>query len=462
MRKMTATASGAALVLLSGALLIGGSARAQTASVLQASGGQAAAQPGGAVAGAQQNAPVALTLRSAIEMALRNSRDIQVAKLQASLAEHASMVSKAEFLPNLYAGSGAGYTYGIPETPGGRAPSVFSVTYTEQVFNEPLKGQGKELEEQARSQKIVLQDVKSSVIARTAMAYLELAKVRHSLELLRGEQESAGKILQVTQERQGEGYELPVEVTKAQLTKAQVVQRILQLEGRDDELETFLRGQLGLGDEQAIEVTPEELPGEAEQEGANLVAMAMLNNAGLLLAESDVRAKEVRLKGEKRGYLPTLELVSTYSRLAEFNNYLDYFKKFQPNNFNAGVQIQVPLFSARTKESIGLAQINLQTAQATLASKKTQVSAEVRQKTRLLRERDAAKEVARLELQLAQQNIAVLQQQFAEGKVNLRDVERARLDENDKWMGYLDANFQRQQAQLDLLRTAGELDKVWQ
>ena len=462
MRQMIATASSAALALLSGALLMGGSALAQTAAVLQASGGQAVAQPARAAAGEQQSAPVALTLRGAIEMALRNSRDIQVAKLQASLAEHATMVSKAEFLPDLYAGSGAGYTYGIPETPGGRAPSVFNVTYTQQVFNEPLKGQGKELEEQARSQKIVLQDVKNSVIARTAMAYLELAKVRHSLELLRGEQESADKILQVTQERAGEGYELPVEVTRAQLTKAQVTQRILQLEGREDELETFLRGQLALGDEQAIEVTPEELPGEAEQEGANLVAMAMQNNAGLLLAESDVRAKEFRLRGEKRGYFPTLELVSTYSRLANFNNYLDFFKKFQPNNFNAGVQIQVPLFSARTKQAIGLAQINLQTAQATLASKKTQVSAEVRQKTRLLRERDAAKEVARLELQLAEQNIAVLQQQFSEGKVNLRDVEKARLDENDKWMGYLDANFQRQQAQLDLLRTAGELDKVWQ
>jgi len=455
MGKIKTTASGAALVLLSGALLIGGSAQAQTASVIQAPDDKAAA-------GEQQSAPVALTLRSAVETALRNSRDIQVAKLQASLAEHASMVSKAEFLPNLYAGSGAGYTYGIPETPGGRAPSVFNVTYTEQVFNEPLKGQGKELEEQARSQKIVLRDVKNSVIARTAMAYLELAKVRHSLELLRGEQESADKILQVTQEREGEGYELPVEVTRAQLTKAQVTQRILQLEGREDELETFLRGQLALGDEQAIEVTPEELPGEAEQEGANLVAMAMQNNAGLMLAESDVRAKEFRLKGEKRGYFPTLELVSTYSRLANFNNYADYFKKFQPNNFNAGVQIQVPLFSARMKQAIGLAQINLQAAQATLASKKTQVSAEVRQRTKLLRERDAAKEVARLELQLAQQNIAVLQQQFSEGKVNLRDVEKARLDENDKWMGYLDANFQRQQAQLDLLRTAGELEKVWQ
>ncbi len=463
MRKTLAAVTGVALALGLGALLAGGAASAQTAAVLQA---PAAAQPAGtsAAVGAPQGqgVPVALTLKSAIEMALRNSKDIQVAKLQASVAEHASQVSKAEFLPNLYAGSGAGYTYGIPETPGGRAPSLFNFTYTEQVYNEPLKGQGKELEEQARSQRIVLEDVKNGVILRTAMAYLELGKVRHSLELLRAEQESADKILQVTEERQGEGYELPVEVTKAELTKAQVTQRILQLEGREDELEVFLQGQLGLEQEQATEVTPEELPGEAEQEGANLVAMAMHNNAGLMLAESDVRAKEFRLKGEKRGNLPTIEAVSTYSLLASFNNYSEFYKKFQRNNFNAGVQVQVPLFSAKTREDIGLAQINLQASQATLASKKTQVGAEVRQKTRHLRERDAAKEVARLELQLAQQNIGVLQTQYTEGKVNLRELERARLDENEKWMAFLDANFQRQQAQLDLLRTAGELDKVWQ
>ncbi len=464
MRKITRVGSRAGLAWLSGALLLGTTASAQTASVLHAPSGQVptTAQPSGTAAGERLGAPVTLTLKSAIETALRNSKDIQVAKLQAGVAEHASMVSKANFLPNLYAGSGAGYTYGIPETPGGRAPSVFNITYTEQVYNEPLRGQGKELEEQARSQKIVLEDVKNSVILRTAMAYLELAKVRHSLELLRAEQESADKILQVTQERQGEGYELPVDVTKAQLTKAQVKQRILQLEGREDELEVFLQGQLGLGQEQAIDVTPEELPGEAEQEGANLVAMALQSNTDLRLAESDVRAKEFRLKGEKRGNLPTLELVGVYSLLAEYNNYLDYFKRFQRNNLNVGVQVQVPLFSARTKQAIGLAQINLQTAQASLASKKTQVSADVRQKTRHLRERDAAKEVARLQLQLAQQNIAVLQQEFTEGRLSLRDVERARLEENDKWMAYLDANFERQQAQLDLLKTAGQLDKVWQ
>jgi outer membrane protein TolC len=421
-----------------------------------------AAQAQDATPAASQAAAEPLTLKRAIELALLNSKDIQVAKIQASIADHAALISKAEFMPNLYAGSGAGYSYGIPETPGGRAPSIFSMTYTENVFNEPLRGKGKELQEQARSQKILLEDMKNSVIARTAAAYLELGKVRHSLELLRKEQESAEKILQVTQERQGEGYELPVEVTKAQLTRAQVVQRILQLEGREDELEVFLRNQLGLGQDQAVEVTPEDLPGEAEQEGANLIAMAMQNNVGLRIAESDVRAREFRFTGEKRGYLPTLELVSVYSVLAKYNNYDLFFNHFQRNNYNAGVQVQVPLFSARTKAAIGLAKVNLEVAKANLANKKSEVSADVRLRTRRLRERDAAKEVARLELQLAQQNVAVLQSQFGEGKLNLREVEKARLNENEKWMAFLDASFQRQQAQIELLRTAGQLDKVWQ
>lgn len=414
------------------------------------------------LAAASSPAPAGLTLKHAIELALQNSKDIQLARIQARLAERASMVTKAEFLPNVYAGSGAGYSYGIPETPGGRAPSLFSLTYTEQVLNEPLKGQGREQAENARAQRIALEDIKNTVIARTAMAYLELAKVRHSLELLVKEKESAEKILSVTQERQGEGYELPMEVTKSQLVRAQVIQRILQLEGRQDELEVYLRGQMGLGTDQVVEVTPEELPGAAEQEGATLVALAMEHSPGLLAAESDVRAKEFRLAGEKRGYWPTLELVSTYSVLAKFNNYDEFFKVFRRNNFNAGIQMQVPLFSARTRANVALAQSNLDMAKTSLANRKSQISAEVRQRTRRLREMEAMKEVARLELQLAQQSVSVLQSQFGEGKVNLREVERGRLEENDKWMAYLDANFQRQQAQLELLRAAGRLDTVWQ
>lgn len=417
---------------------------------------------GGTALQAQEAAPVALTLKRAVDLALQNSRDIQLAKIQTSLAQRAARISKAEFLPNLYAGSGLGYSNGFPETPGGRAPSAFSVSYMQQVFNQPLKGQARELQEQAKSQTLMIEDVRNAVIQRTATAYLELAKVRHSLELLRKEQASAQQILEVTRQRQAEGLELSVEVTKAQLTSARIEQRILHLEGRQDELEVFLRAQIGLQPEQPIEVAAEELPAEADQQGANLVALVLQNNTALHQAEADRRAKEFRLKGEKGGYLPTFGLVSVYSILARFNNFDDFFLKFQRHNFNFGMQMQIPIFSARTRAAVELAKVNLEAAQAKVTNKRAELSAEVRLKAHRLRELDGAKEVARLELQLAQQSLSVLQAQFTEGRANLRDVEKARLDENEKWMQYLDANFHRQQAQLDLLRTTGQLAKVFQ
>jgi len=408
------------------------------------------------------NAPVALTLKRAVEMALTNSRDIRTAKLQASVAQRSAGVAKAEFLPNLYVGSGAVYTNGIPETPGGRAPAPLNVWYTQQLFNSPLKGQLREAEHLVKSQGLALEEVRGLVIARTAGTYLELAKVRHSLELLKQEQVSAQKILDVTQERAGAGFELAIETTRARLTLAQIGQHVLHLEGREDELEVYLRTQTGLQPEQPIEVSAEELPAEAEQAGQNLIALALENNAGLCQAEADRRAKELRLKGEKGGYWPTVQAIGIYSLLARFNNYDRFFKTFQRNNVNVGVEVDIPIFSARTRATIALAQTNFEAAQAAVAQKRTELTAEVRQKTHKLRELDAGKEVARLELQLAQQSLGMLQAQFEEGRLNLREVERARLDENEKWMEYLDANFARQEAQLELLRTSGQLEKVFQ
>jgi len=411
---------------------------------------------------AASSSPIVLTLKRSIELALQNSKDIQLAKIQARVADNATQLTRSSFLPNLYAGSGAGYTYGLPETPGGRPPSIFSLTYTQDVWNGPLRGLAKQQAEQARAQRLVLEDTRNAVIERVATSYLELVKVRHSLDLLRKEKESAEKIVGVTQERQSEGYELPTEVTKAQLTQARVIERILQLEGREDELQVYLRDQLGLAPDQPIEVTPEDLPGSAEQEGATLIAMASQGNTSLAFAESDVKGKEFRLAGEKKGYWPTLQLVAIYDVLAKYNfqNYTNIYENFRYNNLNAGINVNVPIFSASTRANVALAQANLDAAKLNLATKRTQVSADVRQRSKKVQEMEAAKEVARLELQLAQQNLAVLQSQFNEGKANLRDVEKARLDESERWMAYLDANFQRQQAQLELLRVAGQLEKA--
>ena len=45
--------------------------------------------------------PIAVTLKRAIELALLNSKEIQVARIQASVADHAAQIPKAQFMPNL-------------------------------------------------------------------------------------------------------------------------------------------------------------------------------------------------------------------------------------------------------------------------------------------------------------------------------------------------------------------------
>ena len=52
--------------------------------------------------------------------------------------------------------------------------------------------------------------------------------------------------------------------------------------------------------------------------------------------------------------------------------------------------------------------------------------------------------------------------QFQQGRATLRDLESAQLDQNDKWMAFLDADFAYQQTQLDLLRTTGQVAQLFQ
>ncbi len=68
---------------------------------------------------------------------------------------------------------------------------------------------------------------------------------------------------------------------------------------------------------------------------------------------------------------------------------------------------------------------------------------------RQVRETDLGGEVARLELQIAQENVtSAASAALTQGRGSLRDLEAARTsDENDKWLAYLDATYARQQAQ---------------
>jgi outer membrane protein len=402
-----------------------------------------------------------LSMREAVALALQNSRELALARVQYTVALNEVGVDRSAFQPNLYTGSGAAYTNGFPSI-GGSPPAVFQLNYNQSLINPALRAQQHAAEEHAKNMKLEIDRTRDNVIVRTATAYLDLANVRHSLDLLRKEQASAAKILGVTRERVAANQELPIEVTRSELTAARVQERIIKLEGRDDTLMQQIRDLTGVGDTQPIEVDTDEPSFATDQQENELANLAMQSDRGVQEAENDRLARQEILRGARRSFWPTVDIVGQYSLLSTINNYTEFYKGFQRNNITAGVQITIPLYSAKTRANVALAKGEFQLSELSLGNKRQEVRLDIRQKAQDVRELEATREVARLDLKLAQETVELIQAKFDEGRATLRDIEEVRLDENDKWVAFLDADFARQRSQLTLLQATGQLAKVFQ
>jgi outer membrane protein TolC len=413
-----------------------------------------------ATGGWAQQAP-SLTLRQAVARAVERSEDVTLARLRYQAAERETAVTRSQFLPNLYAGSGAAYTSGFPLAAGGGAPAVVSLTYNQTIFDPLARGEVRAAEQREEQMRLAMDGARDAVISRVASNYLELAKLRRSQELLTSERASASRILAFTRQRAEAGLELPIEVTRAQLTAARIEQSIARLENNADALAEQLRVDLGLAPDQPLEVAAEDLPAVAEPDAAG-AERAVENSIDLRQVASERETMRTRLQAENRSRWPTFSINGQYNVLSQFNNYDVFFNKFQRHNVVAGVQIRIPLFSARTSAGVAAAQANFVASQAAFNAKRTEVSRELLQTEHRLEESTAAREVARLELELAQQNTGVVQARFNEGRASLRELEAAQLDQNDKWLAFLDADFARQQAQLALMQATGQVSQLAQ
>ena len=403
-----------------------------------------------------------MTLRQAVTLALQNSRDLKIARLQYTVALNEAGLDRAAFRPNLYTGAGYVYTYGFPALPGGGPPSLFQLDYTQEIFNPLLKGQQKAAEDRAKNQKLEIDRMQDDVIVRAATAYLELGKVRHSLELIQNERASAAKILEVMRERVAANQELPIEVTRAELTIARTQEHLVKLQDRDEILTGQIRILTGTPDTQPVDVETLAPAFTTDQTENETVSLAAQNDRDIQEAENERAAREHIFRGAHLSYWPTIDLVGQYSVLSKFNNYGEFYKKFERNNLNVGVVLTIPLFASKAGATAALAKSQLDVAEATVTKKRQEVRLDVVQKSRSVRELDAGREVARLDLKLARETVQLAQARFDQGRVTLQEIEQDRLDESDKWIAFLDADFAREQSQLTLLQATGQLAKVLQ
>jgi outer membrane protein TolC len=164
------------------------------------------------------------------------------------------------------------------------------------------------------------------------------------------------------------------------------------------------------------------------------------------------------MRGANAERWPKMDLVAQYGMLAKFNNYADFFQKFQRNNVQLGVSFQLPLFSGPgVSAQMAQAQIEMSHLRIELGNSRNRLASDLRQSFRDVKKAQTAAEVAGLDLDVAREQLSVDLAQMQEGRALLRQVEEARIVENHKWIAFYDAQYALEKAKWNVLRLTGEV-----
>ena len=400
-----------------------------------------------------------MKLREAVEAALKQNPDITMARLDEEKARQAVRAARDPFAPKIGVGSGLAYTQGFPMSIEGSAPSVFQAQASQYLFNRPQSYAVAAAREDARGAAIGVTAKRDEVAYRVAALYLDAERAVRIGEMARKDAESLQKVLESVQAQVREGRALPLAEKTASLQLAKARQTAAALEAERDTAETALALALGLPAEDRVQPVTETRPAPplpASEEAA--VDSALQNSKELRRIESQVAARQLDVKGQKAAWLPRVDLVAQYGLFAKFNNYEDYFNKFQRNNGQIGVSFQIPILtgpgsSAQAAQSQGeVTRLKLE-----LTGTRNRIISDLQRSYRDLKTAESASEVARLDLEVAREQLSVNLAQMEEGRMTLRQVEEARVVENQKWIAFYDAQYTVERARWAVLRITGDL-----
>ena len=399
-----------------------------------------------------------LAFRTAIELALKNSASTGLQ--QADLLRASSVVrqTKDVFLPQMVLGSGLGASYGFPLSLEGAAPSIFNVNFQGALFNMAQRNYLKAAKSDVQVTAAQNADRRNDVIMETALDYVQLDLLDSSLTIQKEQQQAAQKFQDIVSQRIEAGLDSQVENTRAKLAGARTRLDIAQTLAAADQLRLRLSQLTGLP-VSAIQTSTETIPEmPAVAQDQDLPGEAVKNNPQVKVADAAAQAKAFRAQAERKQLYPSVDYVGQYAVLARFNNYDEFFQKFQRHNVTAGVAIRFPFFNPVQRAAADAAKADAAKSRKEAQSVKEQVSTETLKLQRSVEQLAAAREVAQLEHQLAQSDIEATHAKIESGAASLKDEQNARVAEHERYTAYLNSSFELDRAQIQLMRQIGQLE----
>jgi outer membrane protein TolC len=403
-----------------------------------------------------------LTLKQALQLALQQNPDLIIARLDEQKAGEQVNINKSPFSPSVYAGSGAAWTYGFPTSIDGSAPSIFQSRTSMSIYDKPQSYLVEEAKELQRGAGFGADQKRDEIIFRVASAYIDAENAARALEAAKEQSAELARVKQLVQARVDAGEALAHEAKKSNVAELDARQQVTRHEADLSKAERALATVLGLAPGDRVHAADDQMPGFApplSQEEA--IAAAFNNSPELKKLNSDLQAKALEAKSYKAYKQPKVDLVAQYALLAPFNNYKEYFQRFQYNNLELGASFSIPLLVPRSaKAYITSSEIDASKIRAQIAQVRARIQNDIENAFDDFKVAEEGRQVALEYLNVTRDSTTLDLSKMSEGQVLQAQVEQDRADEQEKWRAYYDALAAAQHARLNLLRTTGTLQEA--
>jgi outer membrane protein TolC len=392
-----------------------------------------------------------------VDLALRNSTQVRISAADVQRAEAAVMESVNAYKPAISVGSSLGYSYGFPVG----QPSVYSVAAQSLAYSFSQPDYIRAARAALIGAQMQLKDTRQQVILDSALDYIELATLSQQMTALDEETAFVHKLVEIETERVDAGLDSKVEQTQARLTGAQIALRRLHLVDQAELVRARLAHLTGL---KPADIVCESQTIPSAPETSELTGID--DNTGVKAAYASARSKLYVARGDERqNNHPTFGFGLEYNRFAKFNNYTEYYNHFQHNNFDIGIQINLPLFDATRKAKAKGSSAEAAHASAQADQSRDQTDEQMLQLQKNIAELTAQEQVAELQNELSQDQLDAITTQLQAGSpapggsaVLPKDEQGAHIRERTHFVDMLETRFELTQARLSLLRTVGRIE----
>jgi outer membrane protein TolC len=256
-----------------------------------------------------------------------------------------------------------------------------------------------------------------------------------------------------------EGRELPIENRRAALRLAQARQRLAEFEAAQEQTEAGLAVVLGFRPEDRVHTTTDEpLAPELPADEAASIESALANNKDVQRIESAMQARGLEARAARSEWLPQMDLIAQYGLFAKFNNYEDFFQRFERHNAQLGASIAFPIFPGKgAKARASQADLEVIRLRTQANAIRDRITLDVRKAWSDVRRAESARELARLDLEFTREQLSVILAQSEEGRASFRQVEEVRASETEKWLAYYDSVHALERSRIDLVRVTGTI-----